>query len=235
MILPTVHRTLQRGDLARLVAEIARGAPNAAGPAVEALEAGDVDALLDQSAALDAVRGFGGAPAPLPLTLLWYVPVRAALRRIGEQAVDLADYGASVPLAFIRIQSTHLASRGEMGLEAWNRAIAALPADTTVRAERAADCAALALWWVGCFPQRVTRHGGRGMVRAYLRFAAGALTEAAGQMGDRAPQVSDLFNRAASRIEALHEALVATSMDYLGPEAHSARGRLERYLSRLGN
>ena len=80
MILPTVHRSLQRGDLARLVAEIARGAPDAAGPAVEALETGDVDALLDQSAALDAVRGFGGAPAPLPLTLLWYVPVRAALR-----------------------------------------------------------------------------------------------------------------------------------------------------------
>jgi hypothetical protein len=54
-------------------------------------------------------------------------------------------------------------------------------------------------------------------------------------LGDRAPQVADLVGRAANRIEALHEALFATSKDYLGPEAHSATGRLERYLSRLGN
>jgi len=234
MILPTVHRSLRRGDLARLVAEIARTAPEAAAPAVEALEAGNVDALLDQEAAVEVVRGCGGAPAALPLPLLWYVPIRAELRAGGERAVDLADYAASVALAFVRVQATHLGARGEADLVAWRRAIAGLPTDTTARAERAADCAALALWWAGCFPQRVARRGGAGLVRAYLPFAASALHEAASQIAARAPEVADLLSRASTRIEALHQALRSTSVDYLGPEAHTSRGRLQRYLFRLG-
>ncbi|HEV8305696.1 MAG TPA: hypothetical protein VGQ25_12075 [Gemmatimonadales bacterium] len=41
---------------------------------------------------------------------------------------------------------------------------------------RAAEEAALALWWAGCFPEWVRRRmAGRGMLRAYVTFAAQAL------------------------------------------------------------
>src|SRR5438309_126816 len=78
MITPLIHRVLKREDLARLVAEIGRLDQGEARVAEEAVRAGEVDAVLDSAAALDAVRGRGCAPAAVPLTLLWYVPVRGA-------------------------------------------------------------------------------------------------------------------------------------------------------------
>src|SRR6266481_1361302 len=80
MIRPMIHRQLTRGDLACLVDEIARMDVSEGREADEALQAGAVDTVLDSPAALEAVLGRGGAPAPLPLTLLWYIPIRAQLR-----------------------------------------------------------------------------------------------------------------------------------------------------------
>src|SRR3989475_13298538 len=74
MITPIIHRVLTREDLARLVAEIGRVDQAEARAAEEAVQAGEVDAVLDSPAALEAVRGGGGAPAAVPLTILWYVP-----------------------------------------------------------------------------------------------------------------------------------------------------------------
>src|SRR6266516_2235735 len=91
MITPLIHRVLTREDLARLVAEIGR---------LDRAEAGAVDAVLDSPVALDAVRGQGGAPAAVPLPILWYVPVRAALRARGVSDVELADYAATLPVVF---------------------------------------------------------------------------------------------------------------------------------------
>src|SRR2546427_1579362 len=96
MITPLIHRVLTREDLARLVAEIGRVDQVGARAAEQAVQAGEVDAVLDSAAALEAVRGRGGAPAAVPLTLLWYVPVRAALRARGVAGVELADYDATV-------------------------------------------------------------------------------------------------------------------------------------------
>src|SRR2546426_9391115 len=72
MITPMIHRLLTRGDLGRLVDEMARLDVAAGRSAELALEGGDVDAVLDSPVALEAVRGRGGAPAPLPPTLLLY-------------------------------------------------------------------------------------------------------------------------------------------------------------------
>src|SRR2546422_3387611 len=100
MITPLIHRVLKREDLARLVAEIGRLDQGEARVAEEAVQAGEVDAVLDSEAALDAVRGRGGSPAAVPLTLLWYVPVRAARRARGAGDGDLADYPATPPGRF---------------------------------------------------------------------------------------------------------------------------------------
>src|SRR3989442_1778714 len=91
MIRPIIHRQLTRGDLACLVDEIARMDVSEGRDADQALQAGAVDTVLDSPAALEAVLGRGGAPAPLPLTLLWYIPIRAPLRNRGVTDILLAS------------------------------------------------------------------------------------------------------------------------------------------------
>jgi len=211
MIAPLIHRVLTREDLARLVAEIGRLDRAEARAAAQAVEAGAVDAVLDSPVALEAVRGQGGAPAAVPLPILWYVPVRAALRARGVSDVELADYAATLPVVF----TTWRAVR------------------TVAQAEGAADVAALALWWAGCFPEWVARRAaGRGMLRAYVTFAAQALALAArilGGSGAVAP-VAPFWARAAGAAEALHAALAEARRNYLGRDVHSADQRLERFL-----
>lgn len=233
MIAPMIHRLLRRDDLARLVAVIGRRDPTGAPRAARAFEAGEVDRLLDSRAALDAVRGNGGVPAPLPLTLLWYVPLRAALRERGIEDIELADYTATLPVVFTSAAVTRRIAKGARGLTAWWGAIAALPSGTVAQAECAADAGAQALWWAGCFPEAVARKGGRGMIRAYVSFAAQALTLAARAICGGSPGVSSVFLGAAEQADVLWDALHDVRRDYVGPSATSATGRLERFLQRL--
>jgi len=233
MITPLIHRVLKREDLARLVAEIGRLDQGEARVAEEAVRAGEVDAVLDSAAALDAVRGRGGAPAAVPLTLLWYVPVRAALRARGVADVELADYAATLPVVFATWRAVRTVARGETGLDVWSRYVASLPDGTVAQAEGAADVAALALWWAGIFPERVTRRAaGAGMLRAYVAFAAQALALAARILG-ASGAISPFWARAADQAEALHAALAEARRDYLGRDVHSSESRLERFLARL--
>jgi hypothetical protein len=228
-----IHRWLTRSDLAALVHEIARTNPAAAVDAARDLDDGAIDALLDSPAALDAVRGRGGAPAALPLTLLWYIPVRAALRAAGENDIDLADFTATIPITFVSSRATRLAGSKEPGLHVWTAVIGALPSGTVAQAERAAYCASLALWWAGCFPERIERTGGQGMLRAYGDFAAATLSQASRILSQLAPERSRLYAHAADRREALVGALDETRKDYLGRGAHSADERLRRFLDRI--
>ena len=235
MITPLIHRVLTREDLARLVAEIGRLDQGEARAAEEAVQAGEVDAVLDSEAALDAVRGRGGSPAAVPLTLLWYVPVRAALRARGVGDVDLADYAATLPVVFATWRAVRTVAHGETGLDVWSRYVASLPDGTVAQAEGAADVAALALWWAGVFPERVTRRApgtGEGMLRAYVTFAAQALTLAARILGPGEP-LSPFWTRAADQAEAVQHALAEARRDYLGRDVHSPESRLQRFLGRL--
>jgi len=71
--------------------------------------------------------------------------------------------------------------------------------DLVAQAEAAADAAALALWWAGCFPEWVERGGeGRGMVRAYVTFAGRMLALAADLLESSAPEEAALCLRAFS-------------------------------------
>ncbi|OLC02700.1 MAG: hypothetical protein AUH45_07850 [Gemmatimonadetes bacterium 13_1_40CM_69_22] len=236
MIAPLIHRVLTREDLARLVAEIGRLDRAEARAAAQAVEAGAVDAVLDSPVALEAVRGQGGAPAAVPLPILWYVPVRAALRGRGVADVELADYAATLPVVFTTWRAVRTVARGETGIGVWWRYVASLPDGTVAQAEGAADVAALALWWAGCFPEWVARRAaGRGMLRAYVTFAAQALALAARILGGSGPvaPVAPFWARAAGAAEALHAALAEARRNYLGRDVHSAEQRLERFLARL--
>ena len=234
MIRPIIHRQLTRGDLSRLVDEIARVDVAEGREAEHALQAGAVDTVLDSPAALEAVQGRGGAPAPLPLTLLWYIPIRAQLRALGVTDIALADYAATLPVVFATSHSQSAIAQGENGVVEWWRFVAALPSGTVAQAEAAADAAALALWWAGCFPEWVERGGsGRGMVHAYVTFAGQMLALAADLLEARAPEEAALCARAAEARTALHAALAEARSDYIGDDPHSTENRLERFLKRL--
>src|SRR3989442_11123130 len=127
MIRPIIHRQLTRGDLACLVDEIARMDVSEGREADQALQAGAVDTVLDSPAALEAVLGRGGAPAPLPLTLLWYVPIRAQLRLRGVTDIVLADYAATLPVVFATSHPQRAIAQGENGMAEWWRARAPPP------------------------------------------------------------------------------------------------------------
>src|ERR1051325_8619093 len=262
MIRPIIHRQLTRGDLACLVDEIARMDVSEGREADQALQAGAVDTVLDSPAALEAVLGRGGAPAPppptllwyipiraqlpprggcrppapLPLTLLWYIPIRAQLRHRGVSDILLADYAATLPVVFAASQSQRAIAQGVNGMEEWWRYVSGLPSGTVAQAEAAADSAALALWWSGCFPEWVERGGnGHGMVRAYVTFAGRMLALAADLLEASAPEEAALCARAAeARIE-LHAALAEARVDYIGEETHSSESRLNRFLRRLAD
>jgi hypothetical protein len=238
MITPLIHRALTREDLAQLVAEIGRLDQAEARAAEEAIQTGAVDHVLDSPVALEAVRGRGGVPAAVPLSILWYVPVRAALLARGVSDVVLADYTATLPVVFATWRAVRTVAHGENGIDVWWRYVASLPDGTTAQAEGAADVAALALWWAGCFPEWVSRGmGGPGMLRAYVTFAAQALALAARILTPRPPlhvvERGRMWAHAAEQAEALHAALMETRRDYLGRDVHSTRSRLERFLGRL--
>ena len=234
MIRPIIHRQLTRSDLACLVDEIARMDVAEGREADQALQAGAIDTVLDSPAALEAVLGHGGAPAALPLTLLWYVPVRAQLRLRGVTDILLADYAATLPVVFATTHSQRAIAQGVAGMSEWWRYVAALPQGTLAQAEAAADSASLALWWAGCFPEWVERGGsGHGMVRAYVTFAGRMLALAADLLETSAPQEASLCARAAEARTELHAALTEARVDYIGEETHSSESRLNRFLRRL--
>ena len=236
MIRPIIHRQLTRGDLACLVEEIARMDVSEGREADQALQAGAVDTVLDSPVALEAVLGRGGAPAPLPLTLLWYIPIRAQLKSRGVNDILLADYAATLPVVFSTAHSQSAIAQGENGMTEWWRFVAALPQGTVAQAEAAADAAALALWWSGCFPEWVERGGaGRGMVRAYVTFAGRMLALAADLLEASAPEEAALCIRAAEARTELHAALAEARVDYIGDDPHSSENRLNRFLRRLAD
>ncbi len=228
MIAPTVHRHLQRTHVLELISAIGRADRTAAGEAAAALERGDVDTVLDTPAAVEAVRGRGGAPAPVSLALLWYVPVRAELLARCESSIGVADLTATIPLEFVR--EPHAAGDG---IADCLRVVEALPRGTTGRAEMASRFGARALWWAGCFPSHLQDRYGAGARRAFLRMAATLLTEAARIIAGRTPDLAGLYVMVAGRVRLVSEVLHTVAVDYIGPDAHTTRGRIDRYLARL--
>jgi hypothetical protein len=232
MIVPMIHRNLRREDLVCLVAEIAAADPLSAREAAHKLECGQIDLLLDLPGALRAVRGRGGTPGALPLPILWYVPVRALLRGRGEENITIADFTATIPVAFVSSRSARRFGLGEPALTTWTRTLTSLPTGSVAQAQRAAYCAALAIWWAGCFPERVNRSGGAGMLRAYIDFAAGAFERAARILHAKSPDTSSVYADASDKAEIICTTLRSARENYLGKD--KADAELKRLLKGLG-
>src|SRR5260370_19418000 len=114
-----------------------------------------------------------------------------------------------MPVGFATWQAVRTGARGEPGIGVWWRYVASLPDGTVAQAEGAADVAALALWWAGCFPEWVMRRAaGRGLIRAYVTFAGQALVLAAPLLALPRPRCS-LFAPGSDPREAFYSAFDA--------------------------
>jgi hypothetical protein len=71
------------------------------------------------------------------------------------------------------------------------------------------------------------------MLRAYGDFAAAALDLASRSLSSAVPGLAQLYARASARTSVVRDALGAVRVDYLGRDAHTPEGRLERFLTRL--
>ena len=233
VIVPMVRRTLQRRDLLGLVSAIGRRDPRAGAEATRLLAEEGLDALLDAPAAVAAVQGGAEGPGAVSLPLLWYVPIRYRLVGVGETDLSLADYAASVCVHFTEQRATRVGGRPSHPTlaERW-QSIRNLGVATVARAERAADSAAVALWFSACFPSWVER-GGRGGVRASVAFARDSYAEAARGLVIGYPEAAALSARMVVQAGVVRDAIAAAATEYLGPDAGDTARRIARYLRRL--
>ncbi len=99
MLLGNVRASLTRDDAQIALQLLARGEARELEAVEERLREEGIDALLDDPRLLPAiVESRVGMQASLPL--FWYVVVRRALRRVGEEDRALADYVAAILLYF---------------------------------------------------------------------------------------------------------------------------------------
>jgi hypothetical protein len=235
MRVPEIHRHLTRDDLAILTGEISRLDRSEGRKAREAVNRGDIDTVLDSDAALQAVLGRGGPPGAISLPVMWYVPIRAELKKAGEKSIALADYVAGIPVLFSSPDSAALVTKTEPMLHTWLEGVERLPSNTVAQAERAVEVAALAIWWSGCFPERVTGKVSEDSdaLRAYHDLASQMFNLVGRIMSVKIPTVAAFYLGIAARTTVIGTALACVSKNFLGPAAHSPNERLNRFLGRL--
>src|SRR5260370_1234723 len=139
-----------------------------------------------------------------------------------------------MPVGFATWQAVRTGARGEPGIGVWWRYVASLPDGTVAQAEGAADVAALALWWAGCFPEWVMRRAaGRGVIRSSDTFAGQALRPAARLLALPGPGASP-FPRAgagAGRVDSPRRADFGVVNEVAGASEDRARWELPDQLA----
>jgi hypothetical protein len=98
MILPTIRRELDREDGVKLAELLAGDDPDLRRRSLERLDEEGIDALLDDPRTLNAVLTATGVQLSAPI--VFYIIARQALLETGVTDLALADYVASVILAF---------------------------------------------------------------------------------------------------------------------------------------
>jgi len=106
------------------------------------------------------------------------------------------------------------------------------------QAEAAADAAALALWWAGCFPEWVERGGtGQGMVRAYVTFRRphARARRPISARSIRSRGSGALRARRRTRALSCTRRSSKRAPTNIGDDPHSSESRLNRFLRRLAD
>ena len=163
MILPTVRASFGRRDALHLVDLLARHDPELRESARLRLEEQGPDSLLDDPRIRSALLTDPDVQAPP--ALVFYVLVRQALLEGGVDSTSVADFVASVVLAFARTERAYRIS--EESTEEFHYLVDMVEQLRTAEARRAflirAHLGNYALWLAGLFPDyveaRVKRRG----------------------------------------------------------------------------
>lgn len=163
MILPTVRASFGRGDALHLVDLLARHDPDLREGARARLEELGPDALLDDPRVRNALLTDPDVKAPP--SLVFYVLVRQALLEDGIDSASIADFVASLVVAFARTERAYRISDDADG--EFHYLVDLIAELRTAEERRAfllrAHLGNYALWLAGLFPDyleaRVRRRG----------------------------------------------------------------------------
>ncbi len=225
MIVANLRHSLERNDAQLALRLIARGSDRELDQLEDMLRDEGLDALLDDPRLLDALLETPrGACASLPLFA--YVVVRNALRAAGESSRELADYLASVVVAFgLRDR----AYRVGMADDEVYDTLAGLLADVNGPDPRRtllvrAHLGNLALWLSGLFPDHIEhrrwRRGGPDL-DYYEELGRRGFRLAADHRLASEQGLEPLFASAADRFPVLRHALNDVSDRLLFPTHHT--------------
>lgn len=232
MILPNVRASFGRAEAGWLLRLLADGDLAERRRLEELLSDRGLDALLDDSRALEAILTAPGI-SPVPASLALYVLLRRTLLDIGIESRVLADYLAALVLEF---GSGRRALRIARYDDAEYGYLVDLMADLDDATGRRAfllraHLGNFALWLSGLFPDhivwRVHRRGGPG-IDYYERVGQTGFRMAAEDPFARANSLDGLYRKVASQFEPIRIALNRFSDGHLAPRASSPADRLLR-------
>jgi hypothetical protein len=231
MILPTIRASFGRRDALHLVDLFGRGDPALRSAARERLEAEGVDSLLDDPRVLNALLTDPEVTAPP--ALIFYVLVRQALLEQGVDDTGLADFAASLVVAFGRARRAYRIS--DRDDEEFHYLV-----DMVARLDRAGERRAFllrshlgnfSLWLAGLFPDFLearSRRRGAPPIDYYERMGRTSYQAASESRAARELGLEDLLKSVARDFPSLRVALNRVSDRYLWPNSGDPVGRLLR-------
>lgn len=231
MILPTIRASFSRHDAIHLVNLLGRHDPELRDAARDRLETDGADALLDDPRVLNAILTDPEVKAPP--ALVFYVLIRQSLLESGVTDRGLADYVASVVLAFGQGSRAYRVS--EDADEEFRYLV-----DMMVKASGSSQREAFlvrthlgnySLWLAGLFPDYLearTRRKGAPPMAYYERVGSTGYRQAAESKEAQQLGVEKILAEVGRRFGEARTALNKVADRYLWPEAGDPVGRLLR-------
>lgn len=231
MILPNVRASFSRTEAAHLVNLLGRDGEAARRSAVERLESGGLDALLDDPRVLNALLTDSGVSAPP--ALVFYVLIRHALLEGGIDEVEIADYVTALVLGFARSPRPYRID--EEDDEEYHYLVDLVAAMDEATGRRSflirAHLGNYSLWLSGLFPDyieaRVQRRGAPPL-RYYEEMGATGFRLASETSVAQAYGIEDVLHGAAQRFPALRVALNRVADRHFWPRAGDPVARVLR-------
>ena len=236
MILPTIRASFGRHDALHLVDLLARHDPDLREAAQSRLEEQGPDSLLDDPRVRNALLTDPDVQAPP--SLVFYVLVRQALLEGGIDSPSIADYVASVMVAFARTDRAYRIS--DESQEEFHYLVDMIEQMRTAEARRAfllrAHLGNYSLWLAGLFPDyleaRVRRRGAP-PIDYYDRMGRTGYWLASESPQAAALGMREVFGDVARSFTDVRTSLNQLSDRYLWPGGGNPVNRLIREVQRL--
>jgi hypothetical protein len=234
LILPTIRASFGRHDALHLVELLGRYDAELKDSALERLDDGGLDTLLDDPRVLNALLSESDVNAPP--ALIFYVLVRQMLLEGGIDSREVADFTASLLMAFGRSPRAYRISENDA--EEYYYLVDMVDKLSTASQREAfllrTHMGDFSLWMSGMFPDyleaRMRRKGGP-PIDYYERMGSTGY-----RMASESPQagtlgVQQLYRDVSRDFTGVREALNRVSDRYLWPSAGDPVGRVLREVS----